>query len=57
MDTFIETNNSYAFLCHVCDPQALKYFMYQDELTVCGTQLSSHISSERLTRLRSLLIQ
>ena len=32
LDSFLETSDSYAFLCHVCDAQAWKYFKYQDEI-------------------------
>ena len=28
LDSFIETNDSYAFLCHMCDSQALKSYKY-----------------------------
>ena len=32
LDSFVETSDSYAFLCHVCDSQACKYVKYQDEI-------------------------
>lgn len=32
LDSFVETNDFYAFSFHVCDSQAGKYFKYQDEM-------------------------
>lgn len=32
LDSFVETRNSYGYLCHLCDSQAAKYFKHQDKL-------------------------
>lgn len=32
LESFVKTNDSYVFLCHVCDSQACKYIKYQDEI-------------------------
>ena len=48
LDSFVETNDSYAFLCHVCDAQAWKYFKYQDEIR------KMEVVVENLTHLTKL---
>ena len=49
LDSFVETNDSYAFLCHVCDAQAWKYFKYQDEI-----RKMEEVVVENLTHLTKL---
>ena len=49
LDSFVETNDSYAFLCHVCDAQAWKYFKYQDEI-----RKMEEVVVENLTHLAKL---